>query len=545
MRFLPRLAACAAAAFLTGGALAAEAPTVQAPAGTLEGRAAGAVDVFMGIPYARPPVGLLRWKPPADLPAWAGVRSAVEPGAACMQPRPRQASIYANPPARMDEDCLFLNIWAPRGAKDAPVLVWVHGGSLTGGYGHEQAYDGARLAAEQGLIVVSVNYRLGVLGYLAHPALSAESPDKVSGNYGLLDQIAALRWVRRNIGAFGGDAGNVTLAGEFAGALSVMYLMAAPDARGLFAKAIAQSAYMISTPELKDERFGTPSAEMIGTYVAGTLGAPTPAALRNMDAEKLVEGAAKAGYFPLGTVDGKVLPRQPVDSFDRGEQAPVPLLAGFNSGEIRSLRFLAPPVPASPAAYEAEIRNRYGDLAEAFLRLYPSGDLEESILAAPRDALYGWTAERLARAQTAQGQPAYLYYFDHGYPEADAKGLHAFHAAEIPYVFRTTDRTPPYWPRVPDTPAEQRLSAAMSGYWASFAATGRPAAAGEPAWAPFGAEGAYMAFRGTPQPGTDLMPGMFALHEETVCRRRLTGTMPWHWNTGVASPVLPAGGTGC
>ena len=233
---------------------------------------------------------------------------------------------------------------------------------------------------------------MGVLGWLAHPELSAESPEGVSGNYGLLDQIEALRWVRRNIGSFGGDPSNVTIAGESAGALSVMYLMAAPAARRLFSKAIAESAYMISVPELKEHKFGSPSAEESGTKLAAALHAPNIAALRAMDAAKLAEAAPAAMYFPWPTIDGHVLPRQLVDVFDRGEQAPVPLLTGFNSGEIRSLRILAPPPPATASEYESTIRDRYLDLADQFLRLYPSTNLQESVWATTRDALYGWTA---------------------------------------------------------------------------------------------------------------------------------------------------------
>ncbi len=279
------------------------------------------------------------------------------------------------------------------------MFFWIYGGALWGGANRDSIYDGARLA-ERGVIVVTINYRLGVLGWLAHPELSAESPLHVSGNYGLLDQIEALRWVRRNIGAFGGDASNVTIAGESAGGLSVMYLLAAPEARGLFAKAIAQSAYMVSTPELKHAKYGTPSAEDSGVQLAAALHAPNIAALRAVDATTLTAAAAMARFAPFGAVDGHVLPAQLVDIFDKGQQAPVPLLAGFNSGEIRSLTILAPSAPASSADYEKVIRAQYGDLADDFLKLYPSADMHESILATTRDALYGWTAERLVRKQT-------------------------------------------------------------------------------------------------------------------------------------------------
>ena len=530
-------------------ALASEGTTMSAPVvniatGRLEGRAAGALNVFKGIPYAAPPVGALRWKPPAPAAAWEGTRPAVEFGPACVQPKPTLSNLYEGLPMPTSEDCLSLNVWAPKDARGAPVLVWIHGGALWGGANRDALQDGARLA-ERGIVVVSINYRLGPLGWLAHPALSAESPKGVSGNYGLMDQIAALRWVRDNIHAFGGDAANVTIAGESAGGLTLMYLMTAPPARGLFAKAIAQSAYMISMPELRTAKFGTPSAEESGLKLAAALNAPDLAALRAMDADKLTQAAAVARYGPWLTVDGDLVPMQLVDAFDQGRQAPVPILAGFNSGEIRSLRVLAPPPPVNASAYEPMIRDRYRDLADEFLRLYPATNLQESILAATRDGLYGWTAQSLVRHQAGLGQRSYLYIFDHGYPAADSQGLHAFHASELPYVFGTFDGTPPLWPKVPDTPRERRLSAAMLGYWASFAATGKPVASGEPDWPAFDANARYMAFRDVPQASHHLMPGMYELVREVVCRRRAGGTQPWNWNVGLWAPPLPDKDASC
>jgi para-nitrobenzyl esterase len=438
----------------------------------------------------------------------------------------------------MSEDCLTLNIWAPTGARNAPVFFWIHGGALVSGSSSDALYDGKRLA-ERGILVVSINYRLGVFGWLAHPELSRESALGISGNYGLLDQIEALQWVRRNIKAFGGDPSNVTVAGESAGGLSVMYLLAAPAARGLFSKAIAESAYMISTPELKQKSFGSQSAEESGVKLAAALHAPNIEAMRAMDAGTLTLAAPATGYAPWGTIDGHVLPRQLVDVFDKGEQAPVPLLAGFNSGEIRSLMILAPHPPANVAAYESIIRDRYGDLADEFLRLYPSTNMQESILATTRDALYGWTAQRLVRKQTVLGQRSFLYFFDHGYPAADTAGLHGFHASELPYVFGTFDATPPHWPKIPATPLEAKLSDAMIGYWSSFARTGRPQAANEPDWPSFGPTGSYMAFKEAPQPSDHLLPGMYEFNEETVYLRRASGDTAWNWNVGLYSPKLP------
>lgn len=535
--------ACSALIFLVfcpAFAAAASGPIVDAPAGKVEGQVDGKLRVFKGLPFALPPVGQARWKPPSPMPRWAGVRKAAEFGPACYQPTVKIQTVYSRGPLPMSEDCLTLNIWAPADARNAPVFFWIYGGALTSGASREEMYNGARLAA-RGIVVVSINYRLGVFGWLAHPELSAESPKGISGNYGLLDQIEALQWVRRNIHAFGGDPSNVTIAGESAGALSVMYLMAAPPARGLFAKAIAESAYMISTPELKQRRFGSESAEASGTRLAAALHKPDLAALRAMDAQTLADAAPAAGYAPWGTVDGQILPRQLVDTFDEGQQAPVPLLAGFNSGEIRSLLALAPRPPASPADYERAIRDRYLDLADAFLKLYPAANVRESVLATTRDALYGWTAERLVCKQAAARVPSYLYYFDHGYPAEEAAGLHAFHASELPFVFGTFEATPANWPKIPATPQETSLSDAMIGYWTSFARTGRPKAANQPAWPAYGSTRSYMAFTDAPHPSEHLLPGMFELNEEVVSRRRASGDTAWNWNAGVASPKIPAG----
>jgi len=513
-------------------------PIVKAPAGAIEGKMEGDLRVFRGIPYALPPVGAARWKPPVPMPRWDGIKQATDFGPVCFQPHSPTPGIYSWTPAPMSEDCLSLNVWAPAKAHNAPVFFWIYGGALTTGSSRDALYNGARLA-DRGIVVVSINYRLGVFGWLAHPELSRESPQGVSGNYGLLDQIQALQWVRNNIRSFGGDPSNVTIAGESAGALSVMYLMASPPARGLFAKAIAESAYMISTPELKQQSFGSPSAEESGTRLAAALKAPDIAAMRAIDAATLTTAAPAAGYAPWGTVDGHVLSGQLVDVFDKGEQAPVPLLAGFNQGEIRSLRVLAAKPPANAADYETTIRSQYLDLADKFLELYPSTNMEESILATTRDALYGWTAVRLVRKQTALGQPAFLYFWDHGYPVEDAAHLHAFHASELPFVFGTFDSTPSLWPKVPATAEETRISDAMIGYWTSFARTGRPQAANEPDWPAFGSTASYMAFKETPQPAEHLLPGMYEFNEEVVCRRRAAGNIAWNWNVGLYSPKNP------
>ncbi len=531
------------ALILAASASPAAAQTVTVAQGTLAGEAlADGTRVFRGIPYAKAPVGDLRWRPPVAADGWQGTRDATKFGPACMQPevKPGTDSAYAEHMPAISEDCLSLNIWTPKGAKKAPVMVWLHGGGLAGGAGSSLFYNGSPLAA-QDVVVVTINYRLGLFGFLSHPGLSAESPHGASGNYGLLDQVEALKWVQKNAAAFGGDPDNVTIFGESAGGLSVMDLMASPLAAGLFDKAIAQSAYMVTNPYLKTAAYGLPSGEEIGATMATMLGAPDVGALRAIDASTLVDAGGKAGFFPQPVIDGWVLTKQVVETFDAGEQAKVPLIAGFNAGEIRTLWRLAPPIPADAATYEKAIRTNYGDLADSFLKLYPSSDVEESVLAATRDGIYGWTAQHMAETQAAAGAPAFLYYWDHSYPSADARNLHAFHAMEVPYVFGQVGATailPQNWPRPPVNDAEAALSDALIGYWTSFAKTGRPSAAGEAAWPAYGRAGDFMAFRGKPTPATGLLPGSYALHEEVICRRRAASEM-WMTNIGVAAGTIP------
>ncbi len=518
-------------------------PVVRAPAGAVRGTVIDGQNVFKGIPYALPPVGAQRWKAPAPVPAWSEVRDATRFGPACQQPSAPPGSIYAETYPAMSEDCLSLNIWAPAKAESAPVFVWIHGGNLIRGSSQQAMFDGANLA-KRGIVVVSINYRLGVFGYFAHRELSAESPEGVSGNYGLLDQIAALQWVKQNIAAFGGNTANVTIAGESAGGLAILHLLAAPRAHGLYSKAIVQSASLMNIPELKQQKFGFPSAEAAGDHFAAAMGAKNIADLRALDSASLTTLAQQARFAATAVVDGRVLTRQLVETFDRGEQARVPLITGFTSGEIRTMRaILNPPPPDGSeydaAKYEAAIRKNYGELAGRFLQYYPATNIGESILAASRDGFFGWTSQRLVRNQASLGLPAYLYYFDHGYPAADDAGMHGFHAAEVPYMFGTIDRVTALWPKIPETKQEQDLSAAMVDYWASFAQSGVPSARNQPAWPAHNKEAAYMFFAGKPQVAADLMPGQYELHEQVVCRRRAAGNIPWNWNVGVTAPVLP------
>ncbi|RYY27124.1 MAG: carboxylesterase family protein [Sphingomonadales bacterium] len=546
MVIMHRVAALGAAALSASILPAAAQPVVHAPAGPVRGVDADGQHVFKGIPYALPPVGENRWKPPLGVPAWSDTRDASNFGPACQQPPAPADSIYAESYPAMSEDCLSLNIWAPAKAKNAPVFVWIHGGNLVRGASSQALFDGSELA-KRGIIVVSINYRLGVFGYFAHPGLTAQQG--TSGNYGVLDQVAALRWVKANIAAFGGNAGKVTIAGESAGGLAILHLLASPMARGLFSKAIVQSASLMNIPELKRDSFGLPSAEATGQRLAETAGAKSIADLRAIDPASLIALATKARFASTAIVDGKALTRQLIETLERGEQARVPLMTGFTSGEIRTMKSILPGLPDASkidaAQYEAIIRKNYGPLADDFLRLYPSANIGESMLAAARDGFFGWTSQRLVRDQAGAGQPTYLYHFDHGYPAADEAGMHGFHASEVPYMFGTIRRMTPLWPKIPDTPTERNLSAAMVGYWASFTKSGVPSAKGQPAWPAHNKRAAYMLFTDKPRVAIDLKPGEYRIHEQIVCRRRAAGNIPWNWNVGVISPALPPAQESC
>ncbi len=376
----------------------------------------------------------------------------------------------------------------------------------------------------RGVIVVTINYRLGVLGWLAHPGLSAESPLGISGNYGLLDQVAALRWVKANIGAFGGDPKNVTIAGESAGGLSVMYLMASPEARGLFAKAIAQSAYMVSTPVLKQRAYGAASAEDGGTAFAAAAHAPDIAALRAMDAQALTAAAAAAGFAPFAAVDGHVLPGQLVDIFDKGQEAPVPILAGFNAGENP----LADGAGATRAGEPGHLRKDHprtlwrprGRFPEALSEVrhageHPGDDARRPLRLDRRAA--GAQADRAGRAVLPLSLRSRL----------SGRGCGPICTPSMPASCPTCSARSTARRRIGRRCRRRRpraaLSDAMVGYWTSFARSGTPEAAGAPAWQPYDSTAAYMHFTDVPVPSEHVMPGMFTLNEEVMCRRRASG----------------------
>lgn len=516
------------------------APIAKFPAGTAQGVHDDGLNAYFGVPYAQPPTNARRWRPPAPMPDWNHTHDATQFGPACPQPFRRPGSVYECDIPEKDEDCLNLNIWAPDDAKDLPVFVWIHGGNLLRGAGSEALTNGAALA-RRGQVVVTINYRLNILGYLAHPDLDAENPDNVSGNYGLLDQIAALEWVKRNIAAVGGNPDNVTVAGESAGALSVYYLLCAPAAKGLFNRAIAQSGHICSAQALKQEQYGMGTGHAAGRFILSALGCESIAELRNWDAQELTLAADKAGFVAQGVVDGVVLPDQPLRLFETGQTAQVPLITGFNSGEILTLEFFMPPLPDSSSEYEAMIRARYGDLSDRFLARYPSNDIKGSTESAVGEALFGWTALSAAKAQVKAGLPAYVYYFDHGYPTADERGLHGFHASELAYLFDTMAASPPAWPKAPNTKQESVFTRVFGDYWTGFTHNGNPVSKDAPIWPDYSEGGAILHFADTAQVKYDLFPDMYALIEEDFERRRAAGDRPWNWKAGVAAP-LPSEG---
>lgn len=527
------LAGCATTP--TPAALSSD-PVVATAKGDLRGINEGNLSVFRGIPYAEAPIGEWRWKPPQPADAWEGVREARAFGPACIQPPVPASSIYNDPPHSTSEDCLNLNVWAPDDVENAPVIVWIHGGSLRIGASSLPMYDGTQYA-QRGVVFVSLNYRLGPLGWLAHEQLSEESANGISGNYGLLDQIAALHWVRDNIAQFGGDPSNVTVMGESAGALSTTYLMVALQARGLFDKAIIQSTNLRSFPELSQASNGMPSAQQLGAALLDKLGAADIQAARAMDAQELTNRATLAGFSPQGTIDKTHLPDQLVDIFDRGEQARVPVMVGYNAHEYRPEAGFGLIMPDTPERYEAMIEATFGDLTPDFMRIYPHAQGADALLDATGDTIFGWSGERIARSQRELGLASYFYVFDHCYPSAEARDLCAFHASELPFTFGnlSANAMPDRWP-APDGEHDRAVSDAMLDYWTSFAATGRPSAQGHPEWQAYGSTEQYLSFSNAPIAERNYKPGMFELLETFAQRQRAAGRS-WGMPVGLnASP---------
>ena len=458
---------------------------VRTEQGLIQGTLASAsgITVFKGIPYAKPPVGELRWRAPESPAKCTGVRQANQFSAGCPQRRsgpfgPWSAEYIskAGMEGGSSEDCLYLNIWT--GAKAArekrPVFVWMHGGGFSSGSGDVPVYDGEGLAAK-GLVMVTINYRLGVLGFLAHPELTKESGHNASGNYGILDAVCALRWVRRNVAAFGGDPGNVTIAGQSAGAFLVNYLVASPLAKGLFHRAIAQSGGAF----MKAATLG--EAQESGLKLAESLKAATLTELRSKPADAFVPLAQGLQYGPI--VDGYVVPDQVRQIFAGGMQNDVPVIAGWNADDGVSF---GPPLKAQ--AFREQAAKLYGDLAGEFLKAFPATDDETAAAsqrAVARDQLFAWQSRAWALSQNKTGKSkVFLYCFDRiapGTPEQ--KRYRAFHSGEIAYALNTLVR----WNR-PWEPVDRKLAEAMSSYWANFSRKGDPNGAGLPLWPAF-AEG--------------------------------------------------------
>ncbi|QIL75177.1 carboxylesterase/lipase family protein [Hymenobacter sp. HDW8] len=458
---------------------------VQTANGLLEGAtAASGIREFKGVPFAAPPVGDLRWREPQPVKNWTGTRQAKNFG-----PQAMQLPIYSDMNFRSDgvsEDCLYLNVWTP--AKSAqvklPVLVYFYGGGFIAGDGSEPRYDGESMAL-RGIVTVTVNYRLGIFGFLAHPELTQESPNKASGNYGFLDQNAALRWVQQNIAAFGGDPKKVTIAGESAGSMSVSAQMASPLSKSLFARAIGESGSMLNTS------FGPlplAEAEKNGVAFATSLGATSLAALRALPAQQLLEAASKPGVPRFApTLDGYFFKQLPTATFAAGQQARVPLLVGWNSQEM-SAPFLLGKEPATPENFRNVVQKIYGERANEVLKLYPATTAQEAEQAATDlagDRFIAYSTWKWAdlHGQTG-GQPVYRYLYARPRPamnpamgnEPAARG--ASHSAEIEYALGNLATNKVYaW-----TPDDYKVSETMQSYFANFIKTGNPNGGGLPAW---------------------------------------------------------------
>jgi para-nitrobenzyl esterase len=452
-------------------------PTVRVEQGALVGVAADGVESFKGVPFATPPVGPLRWRMPQRPAAWEGERSATDYGAICIQP-PSNGDPGVGP-LPMSEDCLTLNVWTPeaRGDRLLPVMVWIHGGGYNNGSGTAALYDGGNLA-RRGVVVITVNYRLGRLGFFDHPALAAERGlGEPAGNYGLMDQIAALEWVRDNAAAFGGDPGKVTIFGESAGGAAVTQLMVAPTARGLFHRAVVQSGMgRQRSAELALDRPGRPSAQSLGrAWARGAgLGEATAEDLRAVPAERLLN-PMPAFYSDNLIVDGVVLTEDVVEAFAAGRQAPVPLVLGANSAEFWWIR------PSDAGAYGRTDDAMSEAEHDALLAAYGGSEGYDQHVVS--DLVFNEPARHLARLHAANGHPTYLYRFDVVPGSNPEPSGGATHASERPFVFdnlHTVGR--------PMGAREDQAATAMADYWTTFAARGNPNGPGRPAWPEFGAE---------------------------------------------------------
>lgn len=437
----------------------------------------GAVRVFKGIPFAAPPVGDLRWKAPQPVNAWKGVRSCNAFGASPMQNEPVPFSMWSAefliPKAPISEDCLYLNVWTQQ-QKDTktrkPVLVWIYGGGFVSGGSGAPIYYG-EATARKGVVFVSINYRVGAFGFFSHPDLTKESGTNASGNFGLMDQIAALLWVKKNITQFGGDPDNVTIAGQSAGSMSVNCLVVSPLAKGLFNKAIAESGagFARSYPTLQQ-------AEEGGKKAAEMLGANSIAALRNVPAEDILK---KVQAFRGPIIDGYVLPESVAAIYNAGKQNPVTLLTGWNEDEG-----LSGGNAKNAETYRAQAETQYGEQAQEFLKFYPGQTDEQAAVSQnklSRDMSFGVQNYSWAQAHSRQGKKAYVYRFTRKLP---ATGIYAhygaFHTGEVAYAYdnlRFIDHQ-----LRPLNATDDKLATIMSNYWVNFVKTGDPNGKGLPVW---------------------------------------------------------------
>jgi para-nitrobenzyl esterase len=484
----------------------APAPQVTTEAGVLEGSQVGSlpnVAVFLGIPFAAPPVGERRWRPPQPMQHWSGPRRAKQFAPACPQvPSSWWPEMVGRELLDTSEDCLYLNVWTPNlnRAEKTPVMVWIHGGGNV--EGSSQIPPLAPALARRGVVVVSVEYRLGVLGFLAHPALSAESPQRSSGNYGLLDQIAALVWINKNIAAFGGDPNKVTIFGESSGAEDVCHLLASPLAHGLFQGAMLESGVCLDSLYSDSHReqnyyrnHGT--GERLGLRMAAAFGiSNTPqalASLRALPAERLLQWAHDAEDADFGVVvDRWSVPLQPAITFARGKQAPVPVLVGSNADETTVFGKTSPLAsensrPQTVVQYRAWLKNEFREFAEDVWKVYPAPadqQVPRVFLRMQTDYDFGFGADRLARATAAHGQTAYLYYFTYA-GRGRFAALGAFHSEELMFLGDT------YWKSWVRDAEDERLSGIMGDYWTQFARTGSPNRSDLPKWPAYLRENSY------------------------------------------------------
>jgi para-nitrobenzyl esterase len=474
---------------------------VKVEGGWISGGEVGGVHVFKGIPFAAPPVGVLRWRAPQPAAPWNGVRDCTQFGPSPMQNKPAPFLMwpaeYQIPEKPVSEDCLYLNVWTPAGtAKERrAVLVYIYGGAFTGGGGNVPIYDGEAVA-RKGVVYVTINYRLGIFGFFACPELSRESGHRASGNYALMDQIAALKWIKANIAAFGGDPNNVTIAGQSAGSMSVNCLVASPLAKGLFGKAIGESG-----ADFSREYVTLAHAEEEGQKIAASLDSASLAALRAIPAEEL-QKRGQGTWRPV--IDGYVLPGPIADIFLEKKENIVALLTGWNQDE----GFVFGPAK-NAANYKQDIAKQYGADAEEVLKYYPADNdslAAVSQLYLSRDMIFGRQNYAWAVMTSAQGQKVFVYRFVRMPPTAAGeRNWGAFHTAEVPYAYDNLK-----FVKRPFEQVDYHLSDEMSSYWVNFAKTGDPNEAGLPRWEPFSRESGKIMILDR-QPATGVLPDKGAL----------------------------------